>query len=42
MQLTFLLQSTTASDLQNLINCTDNYITGLGLKFNPSKTKCII
>ena len=37
-----LIASTTASGLQNLINCADNYITEHGLKFNSSKTKCII
>ena len=34
-----LLASTTASGLQSLIDCADNYITGHGLRFNPCKTK---
>ena len=37
-----MLASTTASGLQSLIDCADNYITRHGLRFNPSKTKCII
>jgi hypothetical protein len=37
-----LLASTTASGLQKLIDCADNYITRHGLRFNPGKTQCII
>ena len=37
-----VLSSTTASGLQNLIAVADNYIDKHGLRFNPSKTKCII
>ena len=36
-----LIASTTASGLQNLINCSDNYITENGLKFDPSKTESL-
>jgi hypothetical protein len=35
-----LLASTTVSGLQHLINLADKYVSNLGLKFNPIKTKC--
>ena len=34
-----VLSSATASGLQNLIICADNYNNKHGLRFNPSKTK---
>ena len=37
-----LIASTTVTGLQNLINVANIYITNHGLRFNPSKTTCII
>jgi hypothetical protein len=37
-----LLCSTTSSGLQQLINISVNYVSGYGLRFNPSKTVCMI
>ena len=37
-----LIASTTVTGLQNLINVANRYIINHGLRFNPSKTTCII
>jgi exonuclease III len=37
-----LLASTTVTGLQTLISCAVNYISRHGLRFNPSKSKCVI
>ena len=37
-----LLTSSTVTGLQNLITLSDDYITSHGLRFNPTKTQCVI
>ena len=37
-----LLASTSVTGLQKLIDIADSYVTSTGIRFNPSKTTCMI